>query len=334
MAQFTSNIGLHQWEPGDNFLRTDFNQDFAKIDGAFGQCGTVQGWLEDAAARVGYEALQCRLAADAEGKNLPQGRGLIFDSFRTGGRITLSGGCGMKDTGGILLDAQSSLTDFDNGFGSNYDCDALDPAEDYHHREVHFSAGGNGTVNTLKIYLRGSTTTKAYLSILQNGSVLWSSGATTMTLATKLYTFYPNLAVKKGVRYTVKVSAGGVGNLQLMASQGGYGFGFYLGCSSAGGKSGTVTTNSQTMPPFRGARAWVRHSGGTVGCSISRAGGAHVSLERGETRSITDIRGKACTETEFRLPPGETPAGGSVRFQISIQNQTDAELRDFGAVLL
>ena len=35
MAQYTPNYGLHQWEPGDNFLRTDFNQDFAKIDTAF-----------------------------------------------------------------------------------------------------------------------------------------------------------------------------------------------------------------------------------------------------------------------------------------------------------
>ena len=34
MAQYTPNYGLHQWEPGDNFLRTDFNTDFAKIDEA------------------------------------------------------------------------------------------------------------------------------------------------------------------------------------------------------------------------------------------------------------------------------------------------------------
>ena len=37
MAQYTPNYGLHQWEPGDNFLRTDFNQDFAKIDAAVKQ---------------------------------------------------------------------------------------------------------------------------------------------------------------------------------------------------------------------------------------------------------------------------------------------------------
>ncbi len=334
MAQFTSNIGLHQWEPGDNFLRTDFNQDFAKIDGAFGQCGTVQGWLEDAAARVGYEALQCRLAADAEGKNLPQGRGLIFDSFRTGGRVTLSGGCGMKDNGGILLDATSNLSDLDRNFGDYYRGVTLYAENNSPYREDTFDAGGNGTINTLKLYLSGGTSIKAYLYILQGSTTLWSSGATQVGQDRTLCTFHPNLAVKKGVRYTVRVSAGGVGSLTFYTAKNNTDFGYQLLCTSAGGKSGTVTTNSQTMPPFRGARAWVRHSGGTIGCSISRAGGAYVSLERGEARSVTDIRGKACTETEFRLPSVDAPAGGSVRFRISVQNQTDVELCDFGAVLL
>ena len=33
MAQ-TEHLGLHQWEATDSFLRTDFNEDFQKIDGA------------------------------------------------------------------------------------------------------------------------------------------------------------------------------------------------------------------------------------------------------------------------------------------------------------
>ena len=36
MAQ-TEHLGLHQWEATDSFLRTDFNEDFAKIDGAVGE---------------------------------------------------------------------------------------------------------------------------------------------------------------------------------------------------------------------------------------------------------------------------------------------------------
>lgn len=34
MANYTPNYQLHQWEPEDPFLRTDFNQDLSKIDTA------------------------------------------------------------------------------------------------------------------------------------------------------------------------------------------------------------------------------------------------------------------------------------------------------------
>ena len=34
MAAYTEHYHLHQWEPEDNFLRTDFNEDFQKIDSA------------------------------------------------------------------------------------------------------------------------------------------------------------------------------------------------------------------------------------------------------------------------------------------------------------
>ena len=35
-SNYTTNYGLCQWEPGDNFVRTEFNQDNAKIDAALG----------------------------------------------------------------------------------------------------------------------------------------------------------------------------------------------------------------------------------------------------------------------------------------------------------
>ena len=34
MAEKTTYYQLHQWAPEDDFLRTDFNEDFAKIDEA------------------------------------------------------------------------------------------------------------------------------------------------------------------------------------------------------------------------------------------------------------------------------------------------------------
>ena len=47
MATYTSNYQLHQWVPGDNFLRTDFNTDFQKIDAA------IKGVETEALAEAG-----------------------------------------------------------------------------------------------------------------------------------------------------------------------------------------------------------------------------------------------------------------------------------------
>ena len=43
MATFTSNYQLHQWVPEDDFLRTDFNADFQKIDAALASKASASG---------------------------------------------------------------------------------------------------------------------------------------------------------------------------------------------------------------------------------------------------------------------------------------------------
>ncbi|WP_186566468.1 hypothetical protein [Lawsonibacter celer] len=43
MAGYTNNYQLHQWEAGDDFLRTDFNEDFVKIDAALGKLSVEVG---------------------------------------------------------------------------------------------------------------------------------------------------------------------------------------------------------------------------------------------------------------------------------------------------
>ena len=43
MASYTEHYGLHQWEAADNFLRTDFNADFAALDEAVHGCSHVTG---------------------------------------------------------------------------------------------------------------------------------------------------------------------------------------------------------------------------------------------------------------------------------------------------
>lgn len=55
MATYTTNYGLHQWVPEDDFLRTDFNTDFQKIDSAI---KTTEEGL-----RSGYQGEVSRLEA-------------------------------------------------------------------------------------------------------------------------------------------------------------------------------------------------------------------------------------------------------------------------------
>ena len=61
MAQYTANYQLHQWVPEDNFLRTDFNQDFQKIDTALAGLKTL------ADGKAGTAALDAERAL-AEGR--------------------------------------------------------------------------------------------------------------------------------------------------------------------------------------------------------------------------------------------------------------------------
>ena len=52
VASYTQNYQLHQWEGSDAFLRTDFNEDFKKIDSGIAQVvGTVQA-LDKSKCRI------------------------------------------------------------------------------------------------------------------------------------------------------------------------------------------------------------------------------------------------------------------------------------------
>ena len=46
MATYTANYGLHQWVPEDNFLRSDFNEDFQKIDAGLHAAKSLADQLE------------------------------------------------------------------------------------------------------------------------------------------------------------------------------------------------------------------------------------------------------------------------------------------------
>lgn len=63
MATQTEHLRLHQWEPEDSFLRSDFNEDFAKIDAA---TGALQQWAGTACVAGSVPIVSCTKPIDVE----------------------------------------------------------------------------------------------------------------------------------------------------------------------------------------------------------------------------------------------------------------------------
>ena len=53
MANYTEHYQLHQWEPEDSFLRTDFNEDHEKIDTALNGLAEQNAALNDLVSQCG-----------------------------------------------------------------------------------------------------------------------------------------------------------------------------------------------------------------------------------------------------------------------------------------
>ena len=53
MADYTEHYQLHQWEPEDSFLRTDFNEDHEKIDTALNGLAEQNAALNDLVSQCG-----------------------------------------------------------------------------------------------------------------------------------------------------------------------------------------------------------------------------------------------------------------------------------------
>ena len=97
MATYTANYQLHQWVAEDQFLRTDFNTDFQKIDAAL-------AGLE--AGKVGPEALEPLKSDIASVRTIANGKArAMVGSYRGNGVCPRTVSVGAPVKGLILLSA-------------------------------------------------------------------------------------------------------------------------------------------------------------------------------------------------------------------------------------
>lgn len=329
-SNYTANYGLCQWEPGDKFLREEFNQDNEKIDTALEatakKADQALGGLED----QGYNIYNLILRDYYEGKYTGYKRALIFDGFLDGSMTaSISSGVVRSQNkltldrtgqGDIPLGYSGQSTSYVGG-GSTATC----------------TAGGSGRITGFRlktIHEQGLTATgSATWKLYKNGEqaaqgtaqLRFGAAAEEQTIS------IGSVSVSKGDTFYLHIQTG-AGIYELYTTSGGLLGGTFL-ITSTGTTGGTVTTPSLALPERTTLRAWVRHSGGTVGLSVQGSAGLVPMVQTG-TRTTTEPEGTSCTEVELLLNES-VPQDEHLVFQLTMDvgNASVMYVYDYGILL-
>ncbi|WP_297716448.1 hypothetical protein [Intestinimonas sp.] len=340
-SNYTANYGLCQWEPGDKFLREEFNQDNGKIDGAIkaaeDRAASAAEKAQAAADRAlsgledqGYNLYNLLLQQYYGGKKVDFKKALIFDGFLDGSMTaSMSNGVVRSQNkltldrtgqGDIPLGYSGQSTSYVGG-GSTATC----------------TAGGSGRITGFRlktIHEQGLTvTSSATWKLYKNGKqavqgtaqLRFGAAAEEQTISIS------SVSVSKGDTFYLHIQTG-ADIYELYTTSNGLLGGTFL-ITSTGTTGGTVTTPSLALPERTGLRAWVRHSGGTVALSV-QGGTGWLALTQAGSRTTMEPGGASCTETEFLLEEG-TPQGEHLSFQLTMDvgNAAAMYVYDYGILL-
>ena len=332
-SNYTANYGLCQWEPGDKFLREEFNRDNEKLDTvlerAEGKADRALSGLEAA----DYNLYNLILQSDYEGKHTGWKKALLFDGFRdTGGvaeqssSITLSGGANLSRSG------QNTIV---WGYGSEKNTPLAS-------KETMIMGGGVITGFRCKVYSIQHLTTTGRMdyTVSVNGRVMASGktellrleGQSTLEFTQNLPSHIP---VAYGDRVTLTLDYGGNDWKPYSDSSGAY-LGGSLLLTAMSGSTGHLLSVRRTLPACTAALAWVRHSAGTVSVSLRDSGGQLHPLALEGTRSTQTPAGVSCTESAFRLEGELADGNWAVRLDLDLDQDESPRMKvyDYGVALL
>ena len=343
-SNYTTNYGLCQWEPGDSFVRTEFNADNARIDAALaaaeaetarvesltGAAQAAADYALDALGPVAYNVYGLMLQQSYEGKPTAFKKALVFDGF-VDGSMTASMSAGLVRSQNRITATRTGQGNIDLGYSSTH----ISLVGGGYTQT--YTATGSGTITGLRIkHIResGSSTTPLSWQLHLNGSMV-RQGTTSLS--------YGSTAKEE----TVSIPSTPVSNgdsFRFYLSCGSSGLHFYRGTSdliggtilisSSGVTGGTITTPSLALPARKQLRAWVRYSGGSVAFSVNGSAGS-VALTPVGTRTTVEPAGASCTEAGFTLEEG-VPQDESLSFTLtlSLGASTTMTVYDYGIVLL
>ena len=341
MATFTPNYGLHQWVPEDQFLRTDFNEDFQKIDAAIKaaenkatsgdeQVSTAVQAAQSTADRalaglepLSYNVYNLLLQNYYDGKSTQYKKALLFDGFQDkSGIASMTGIVWDAARPSLLLDAVGQQQD-SVAFGVDFTYMMQKNSQ----VGLDWTATGNGILTKVESYIQGSGT----LVILQDKQELYSTPIAQGQLK-GIATATVNVTVTAGVTYRIELRSGDT-QIAVSVRNSEYNFGARLSFTPKTLTSGSMTTTG-VAPGMTAQRAvaWVRHLNGTASLSL-QTGGSWTSMSRTGTRTTVNLDGESCTESTFTL---NRSLSGNLALQFSFSTSLGKSVRvfDYGVALI
>ena len=313
---YTANYGLCQWQPGDAFLREEFNGDNSAIDKAL--AGLRTG-LDD----TSYNVYNLILQNYYEGKYTGFKRGLIFDGFLD------ESGIGEKEEELVVRDKALRLypvgeKSWTAAAGSSYGT----PYYGAFYTQTRTAVGvGILTGFRFTVKYTGSSSTMK-LQVWLNGTQVREQEVTFTTLTgNREVTLEEPLLLLPGDQYWLGFPKGGASSLDLAvtSSDNLAGTAFITPLAA---EKGTLTVPEQPLPEgCTQVMLFARSAGGAVAPALD---GTELIFHG--TRQTQNMDGEACTEQEWR---GSAPAGEMLSLTWTLTAGEDGcMLYDYGLILL
>lgn len=321
-SNYTEHYGLCQWQPEDQFVREEFNQDNKKIDTALWQ---AEGLAESASHNV-YNLM---LQSYYEGKGTDWKKALIFDGFQNEELMA------SKTTGLLRIQDRLALTrvgqgNVELGYGR------LDSLKNGPTSKT-VTATGAGKIVGIRFKTNMDDGKEASVTIActvyvngiqtcyEKHSVFCPVGDTEQTI-----NFSPAL-VSTGDTFSIKLST--TESCFAYAGESG-GLGGAILVTPVTAETGSLTTPVLDLPDRTLLRGWLRYSGGSVGLSVISEDGTVTPFSILEHRNTVNLQQEPCTELSFRLDEGFSP-GEKLAFRMDLTLGADDAMSvfDYGIIL-
>ncbi len=352
---YTANYGLCQWEAGDQFIRSEFNQDNAKIDAALKRVAdtaaadlqavkvqlqsaaqTAQDTAEqalDALVPVAYNVYNLALRQELEGKVTGWKQALLFDGFQDDSGIASLGSGLVLNNGVVLSKSISSNQEVANGTSYQYSTSSLDTA-------AAVSAPGGAYLYRIKCVWKAETDYQVGdqslgFSFYVNG-VLHHSETHSLYFSTTQQEGYIDLTttipVTTGDQVHFTCSLGSHFKMPIVRNSNQRIYAVYV-FKPTNVTSASVKAKGISMPAAKEARAWARHVGGSLEATLF-VGGTGWRMALQSSRSTVDPKGISCTEDEFKLSMSLSAGTMAPSFKLLLGSDEKVTLLDYGVVLL